>query len=210
MSSSFSGSQGASGRSQGPGRLVLGPARRCAKTLVTVMHPVRSRVHGRFLKPRNSEHVDLDQWRIRTVFSLRLGHLRTENDKNISEDMVRAAFNSPFRPFLLTSTSTGQEGLDFYPWCHRLVHWNLPGNPPDLEQREGRVHWYKGHAVRRIVLLVQKCRRRLFLVLAGASGTGRRFCASGAGWNSKGSSTSPPPASEKLGKGRAQRRPCQA
>ena len=64
---------------------------------------------------------------------------------------VRAAFNSPFRPFVLTSTSIGQEGLDFHPWCHRLVHWNLPGNPVDLEQREGRIHRYKGHAVRRNV-----------------------------------------------------------
>ena len=63
------------------------------------------------------------------MFALRFGHLRAENDENISEDMVRAAFNSPFRPFLLTSTSIGQEGLDFHPWCHRLVHWNLPGNP---------------------------------------------------------------------------------
>ena len=54
----------------------------------------------------------------------------------------------PSRPFLLTSTSIGQEGLDFHLWCHRLVHWNLPGNPVDLEQREGRVHRYKGHAVR--------------------------------------------------------------
>ena len=88
---------------------------------------------------------------IRTVFALRFGHLRTENEEGISEDMVRAAFNSPFRPFLLTSTSIGQEGLDFHPWCHRLVHWNLPGNPVDLEQREGRVHRYKGHAVRRNV-----------------------------------------------------------
>jgi hypothetical protein len=31
------------------------------------------------------------------------------------------------------------------------MHWNLPGNPVDLEQREGRVHRYKGHAVRRNV-----------------------------------------------------------
>ena len=31
------------------------------------------------------------------------------------------------------------------------VHWNLPGNPVDLEQREGRVHRYKGHAVRKNV-----------------------------------------------------------
>lgn len=50
---------------------------------------------------------------------------------------------------MLASTSVGQEGLDFHPWCHRVVHWNLPSNPVDLEQREGRVHRYKGHAVRR-------------------------------------------------------------
>jgi hypothetical protein len=29
------------------------------------------------------------------------------------------------------------------------VHWNLPYNPVDLEQREGRVHRFKNHAVRR-------------------------------------------------------------
>ena len=63
-------------------------------------------------------------------------------------DTVRTAFNSPFRPFVLASTSVGQEGLDFHPYCHRLVHWNLPSNPVDLEQREGRVHRYKNHAVR--------------------------------------------------------------
>ena len=123
-------------------------ATECVKALVKVVHPVRSRVHGRFLEARDSDRVETEQVRIRTVFALRFGHLR---DENISEDMVRAAFNSPFRPFLLTSTSIGQEGLDFHPWCHRLVHWNLPGNPVDLEQREGRVHRYKGHAVRRNV-----------------------------------------------------------
>src|SRR5690606_8021233 len=54
-----------------------------------------------------------------------------------------------FWPFVLTSTSVGQEGLDFHLWCHGVVHWNLPANPVDLEQREGRVHRFKGHAVRR-------------------------------------------------------------
>jgi len=29
------------------------------------------------------------------------------------------------------------------------VHWNLPANPVDLEQREGRVNRFGGHAVRR-------------------------------------------------------------
>ena len=82
---------------------------------------------------------------------LRFGHLPTEDGQNLSQDAVQAAFNSPFRPFVLTSTSIGQEGLDFHPWCHRLMHWDLPGNPVDLEQREGRVHRYKGHAVRRNV-----------------------------------------------------------
>ena len=85
------------------------------------------------------------------MFALRFGHVRTDDGEHISQDAVRAAFNSPFRPFVLTSTSIGQEGLDFHPWCHRLVHWNLPGNPVDFEQREGRIHRYKGHAVRRNV-----------------------------------------------------------
>lgn len=59
--------------------------------------------------------------------------------------------HSPFRPFVLASTSLGQEGLDFHVWCHAILHWNLPSNPVDLEQREGRIHRYKGHAVRRNV-----------------------------------------------------------
>ena len=33
------------------------------------------------------------------------------------------------------------------------MHWNLPSNPVDLEQREGRIHRYKGHAVRKNVAL---------------------------------------------------------
>ena len=64
-------------------------------------------------------------------------------------DDVRASFNSPFWPFVLGTTSVGQEGLDFHWYCHAVVHWNLPPNPVDLEQREGRVHRYHGHAIRK-------------------------------------------------------------
>ena len=64
-------------------------------------------------------------------------------------DDVRASFNSPFWPFVLGTTSIGQEGLDFHWYCHAVVHWNLPPNPVDLEQREGRVHRYHGHAIRK-------------------------------------------------------------
>jgi Helicase conserved C-terminal domain len=81
-------------------------------------------------------------------------------------DQVRVAFNSPFRPFVLASTAVGQEGLDFHLWCHAIFHWNLPSNPVDFEQREGRVHRYKGHVVRRSVasaLGLASCSRHMLL-----------------------------------------------
>ena len=64
---------------------------------------------------------------------------------------VREAFNSPFWPFVLATTSVGQEGLDFHLYCRDIVHWNLPSNPVDLEQREGRINRYDGLAIRRNV-----------------------------------------------------------
>lgn len=65
--------------------------------------------------------------------------------------IVRNAFNSPFRPFVLASTSIGQEGLDFHNYCRRIVHWNLPSNPIDLEQREGRINRFECLAIRQNV-----------------------------------------------------------
>ncbi len=63
-------------------------------------------------------------------------------------DNLRRAFNSPFRPFVLASTSVGQEGLDFHAYCRKIVHWNMPSNPVDLEQREGRINRYESFAIR--------------------------------------------------------------
>lgn len=118
--------------------------------------------------------------RIRTVLSLRTGALQAFNPASPSKPLrfptrfalrygsakgtvkgddaslermsdVQSAFNSPFWPMVLASTSIGQEGVDFHWWCHSLVHWNLPANPVDFEQREGRVNRFKGHAVRKNV-----------------------------------------------------------
>ncbi|RKX83303.1 MAG: hypothetical protein DRP58_09000, partial [Spirochaetes bacterium] len=61
---------------------------------------------------------------------------------------IREVFNSPFRPFVLTTTSIGQEGLDFHWYCRNIYHWNLPHNPIDIEQREGRINRYKSHVIR--------------------------------------------------------------
>ena len=89
--------------------------------------------------------------KIRTYFSVAFTK-GDGNDKDANrKKSVRSAFNSPFRPFVLTSTSIGQEGLDFHNYCRRIVHWNLPSNPIDLEQREGRINRFECLAIRQNV-----------------------------------------------------------
>ncbi|KNX38856.1 DEAD/DEAH box helicase [Luteipulveratus halotolerans] len=82
-------------------------------------------------------------------FALRYGARQATADGDARQPEVRAAFNSPFWPFVLASTSVGQEGIDFHWWCHAIFHWNTPANPVDFEQREGRVDRFRGHAVRK-------------------------------------------------------------
>lgn len=101
----------------------------------------------------DSAVAGIENRRMRVRFALRLSdddQQEGQKEKTRSSQ-VRQAFNSPFWPFVLATTSIGQEGLDFHPYCHAVFHWDLPSNPVDLEQREGRVHRYKGHAVRKNV-----------------------------------------------------------
>jgi hypothetical protein len=113
--------------------------------------------------PRNAREVRFNSEPMRVRFAMRFGDDRSDEEAPIGFDglpagtrkeRVRAAFNSPFWPFVLVSTSVGQEGLDFHHYCHAITHWNLPSNPVDLEQREGRIYRYKGHAVRKNVAAV--------------------------------------------------------
>jgi hypothetical protein len=67
---------------------------------------------------------------------------------DVLRDHIRKAFNTPFWPFVLATTSIGQEGLDFHRYCMDVVHWNLPSNPVAFEQREGRVQRYLGQSIR--------------------------------------------------------------
>ncbi|MGP4076286.1 DEAD/DEAH box helicase [Halobacillus sp. K22] len=86
--------------------------------------------------------------RIRTNYAVGFADQRNEETAHKRKKNVRLAFNSPFRPFVLTTTSVGQEGLDFHYYCRKIAHWNLPSNPVDLEQREGRINRYKCFAIR--------------------------------------------------------------
>jgi hypothetical protein len=92
-----------------------------------------------------------------THFALAFGdELKSEpaddgGTKPLRRSDIREAFNSPFWPFVLATTSVGQEGLDFHWYCRDVFHWNLPANPVDLEQREGRVNRRHGLAVRQSI-----------------------------------------------------------
>ena len=96
---------------------------------------------------------------MRCHYAVDLGNQRMETDdgkKRIKG--IRHNFNSPFRPFVLATTSIGQEGLDFHTYCRKIVHWNLPSNPIDLEQREGRINRFKGLVTRQQIARKYRCK----------------------------------------------------
>ena len=118
--------------------------------------------------PEGDGPVELAEARLLCKFAMPFGIRVETTDDATRGRRLREGFNSPFWPFVLVSTSIGQEGLDFHWYCHAVAHWNLPHNPVDLEQREGRVHRYKGLAIRKNV-----AKRHAFrsLVAAAADGT---------------------------------------
>ncbi|GAA1128591.1 DEAD/DEAH box helicase [Citricoccus alkalitolerans] len=96
-------------------------------------------------------HISVEERHLNSHVAARFGRAQSSDAAVEREATVREGYTSPFWPFVMASTSVGQEGLDFHTYSHAVVHWNLPSNPVDLEQREGRVHRYKGHAVRKNV-----------------------------------------------------------
>ncbi|MBP1949889.1 helicase C-terminal domain-containing protein [Virgibacillus litoralis] len=86
--------------------------------------------------------------KMRTNYAVGFYDTRNEDNTLNRKENIRLSFNSPFRPFVLATTSIGQEGLDFHYYCRKIMHWNLPSNPIDLEQRDGRINRYKGHNIR--------------------------------------------------------------
>lgn len=100
------------------------------------------------IRPRRSDSVT--EAKLRVHFALPFTDSRGD-EQEFTQEHVRQAFNSPFWPYVLATTSAGQEGLDFHRYCREIVHWNLPHNPVDFEQREGRINRYKGLAIRQAI-----------------------------------------------------------
>ncbi|WP_170319723.1 helicase-related protein [Polyangium spumosum] len=109
------------------------------------------------IQAKSLEGTDAPAFRLRCHAAMPFGlspekEERSDDDRpETRPDALRQAYNSPFRPFVLATTSIGQEGLDFHVYCDRLVHWDLPSSPVDLEQRDGRINRYGGLAIRKVL-----------------------------------------------------------
>jgi hypothetical protein len=108
------------------------------------LHEGRHRVH--------EPGVGDDPFQLRCHAAMPFADAKIENaaggEDRLRTDDMRRAFNTPFWPHVLTTTSLGQEGLDFHVWCRQLLHWDLCPSPLDLEQREGRIQRFGGLSVR--------------------------------------------------------------
>lgn len=108
------------------------------------LHEGRHRVH----EPGDEG----DPFQLRCHAAMPFADAKVENaaggEGRLRTDDMRRSFNTPFWPHILTTTSLGQEGLDFHVWCKQLLHWDLCPSPLDLEQREGRIQRFGGLSVR--------------------------------------------------------------
>lgn len=108
------------------------------------LHEGRHRVH--------EPGPDDEPFQLRCHAAMPFADAKIENavggEDRLRTDDMRRAFNTPFWPHVLTTTSLGQEGLDFHVWCRQLLHWDLCPSPLDLEQREGRIQRFGGLSVR--------------------------------------------------------------
>jgi hypothetical protein len=76
---------------------------------------------GRRRRSTGSSEPRTDAIRMRGRHAARFAEIKEDDGSVTRLDAIRAAFNSPFRPFVLASTSLGQEGLVFTPGAMSCV-----------------------------------------------------------------------------------------
>src|SRR5699024_9873948 len=74
------------------------------RTAPNSIHDIRDQ-HG---------HATVETRQVNSHFAARFGRVQSNEGASEREATVRESFNSPFWPFVLASTSVGQEGLDFH------------------------------------------------------------------------------------------------
>ena len=65
--------------------------------------------------------------------------LANGSTKPETRQRLMLAFNTPFFPEILVSSSVLAEGVDLHMNCRHVIHHDLCWNPSTLEQRTGRV-----------------------------------------------------------------------
>lgn len=111
--------------------------------------------------PEKPEDKERDEEEFKSGYSFECGFAErfTDDDTDCNahnrshQELLQELFNSPFYPFVMSTTSIAQEGLDFHYYCHRVVHWSVPKTPIAFEQREGRIDRYMSHLVRKRLVM---------------------------------------------------------
>jgi len=85
---------------------------------------------------------------VRSFHDRKINDAKGDQTATANAKSIRAAFNSPFPPYVLASTSVGQEGLDFHRYCDSIIHWTPPSSPSILRQRNGRLDRFRSLQVR--------------------------------------------------------------
>jgi hypothetical protein len=74
--------------------------------------------------------------REQVIANVRLANGDTERQRR---ERLMVAFNTPFYPEVLVSSSVMAEGVDLHLMCRNVIHHDLDWNPSVIEQRTGRL-----------------------------------------------------------------------
>ncbi len=90
---------------------------------------------------QTGQYMTLDETEGDTNTTMILPNVRLANGgvKKETRNILVSAFNMPFFPEVLISSSVLSEGVDLHWECRTVIHHDLDWNPSNLEQRTGRL-----------------------------------------------------------------------
>ncbi|MEF8794435.1 MAG: helicase-related protein, partial [Thiohalorhabdus sp.] len=82
------------------------------------------------------EDLDGEEGRHGFLSNVRLINGATDHE---TRQKLMLAFNTPFYPEIMVTSSVMAEGVDLHLNCRHIIHHDLAWNPSNIEQRTGRV-----------------------------------------------------------------------